>query len=87
MPIQIHLVLNATRALDEFDPTYIHRLPIRPDAIALTHLDETRCLGRIAEWMMATKLPVQFASSSPKVPEGVGAFTPSWFVEEMMRIL
>ncbi|MEM8486310.1 MAG: flagellar biosynthesis protein FlhF [Bacteroidota bacterium] len=87
MPIQIHMVLNATRALDEFDTSYLQRLPLRTDAIAFTHLDETRCLGRIAEWIMETKLPVQFASSSPKVPEGVGAFTPSWFVEEMMRIL
>ncbi len=87
MPIQIHMVLNATRALDEFDTSYLQRLPLRTDAIAFTHLDETRCLGRIAEWIMETRLPVQFASSSPKVPEGVGAFTPSWFVEEMMRIL
>ncbi len=87
MPVQIHMVLNATRALDEFDLSYIQRLPLRTDAIAITHLDETRSLGRIAEWIMQTKLPVQFASSSPKVPEGVGAFTPSWFVEEMMRIL
>ena len=87
MPIQIHMVLNATRALEEFDTSYLQRLPLRTDAIAFTHLDETRSLGRIAEWIMQTKLPVQFASSSPKVPEGVGAFTPSWFVEEMMRIL
>jgi flagellar biosynthesis protein FlhF len=87
MPLQVHLVLNATRALEDFDLSYINRLPLRADAIAFTHLDETKSLGRIAEWMMQTSLPVQFASSSPKVPEGVGAFTPSWFVEEMMRIL
>ena len=87
MPVQVHMVINATRALEEFDPSYLQRLPLRTDAIAFTHLDETRSLGRIAEWIMQTKLPVQFASSSPKVPDGVGAFTPSWFVEEMMRIL
>ena len=87
LPIQVHLVLNATRALDEFDLSYIQRLPIRPDSIAFTHLDETKGLGRLAEWMIQTKLPVQFASSSPVTPDGVGAFTPSWFVEEMMRVL
>ncbi len=87
LPMQVHLVLNATRALEEFNPEYIQRLPVRPDMIAFTHLDETQSLGRIAEWMLETKLPVQFASSSPEVPSGVGAFTPSWFVEEMMRIL
>ena len=87
LPMQVHLILNATRALEEFNPDYIQRLPIRPDLIGFTHLDETQSLGRIAEWMLATKLPVQFASSSPEVPNGVGAFTPSWFVEEMMRVL
>ena len=87
LPIQVHLVLNATRALDEFDLSYIQRLPIRPDSIAFTHLDETQGFGRLAEWMIETKLPVQFASSSPIAPDGVGAFTPSWFVEEMMRLL
>ena len=87
LPIQVHLVLNATRALDEFDLSYIQRLPIRPDSIAFTHLDETKGLGRLAEWMIQTKLPVQFASSSPVTPDGVGAFTPSWFVEEMMHVL
>ena len=87
LPIQVHLVLNATRALEEFDLSYIQRLPIRPDSIAFTHLDETKGLGRLAEWMIQTKLPVQFASSSPITPDGVGAFTPSWFVEEMMHVL
>ena len=87
LPIQVHLVFNATRALEEFDHEYLQRLPMRPDMIAFTHLDETKSLGRIAEWMLETKLPVQFASSSPEVPNGVGAFTPSWFVEEMMRVL
>ena len=87
LPIQVHLVLNATRALDEFEADYIQRLPLKPNVIAFSHLDETRGLGRIAEWMLETKLPIQFASSSPEVPDGVGAFTPGWFVEEMMRII
>jgi flagellar biosynthesis protein FlhF len=87
LPLQVHLVLNATRALEDFDPEYLRRMPLQPDAIALTHLDETRSWGRIAEWMMQIQLPVQFASSSPRIPDGVGAFSPSWFVEEMMQLL
>lgn len=87
MPLQVHLVLNATRALEDFDPDYLKRMPLRPDAVALTHLDETRSWGRIAEWMIQIQLPVQFASSSPRIPDGVGAFSPSWFVEEMMQLM
>ena len=87
MPIQVQLVLNATRALEEFDTRYLDYLPIKPDVLALTHLDETRNWGRVAEWMMELKLPVQFASSSAKVPDGVGSFSPSWFVEELTKLL
>ncbi|MDZ4698257.1 MAG: flagellar biosynthesis protein FlhF [Rhodothermales bacterium] len=87
MPLQVHLVLNATRALEDFDPDYLKRMPLQPDAVALTHLDETRSWGRIAEWMIQIQLPVQFASSSPRIPDGVGAFSPSWFVEEMMQLM
>ena len=87
MPLQIHLVLNATRALEDFSPEYLNRMPLQPDALALTHLDETASWGRIAEWMMQIQKPVQYASSSARVPDGVGAFSPTWFVEEMMKLV
>jgi flagellar biosynthesis GTPase FlhF len=86
VPIQVHLVLNATRALEDFEVEYIQRLPLQPDLVALTHLDETRSWGRVTEWMLDMKLPVQFASTSQRIPDGVGAFSPTWFIEEMMKL-
>ncbi len=86
MPIQVHLVVNATRALDEYNMSYMQRLALRPDAVALTHLDEATGWGRIAEWIKTIGLPVQFASTGPLVPDGITAFSPSWFVEEMMQL-
>ena len=86
VPLQVHLALNTTRALETFDADYLRRLPLRPDAVALTHLDETTGWGRIAEWMLSLQMPIQFVSNGPKVPEGVQAFSPSWFVEEMMNL-
>ena len=86
MPLQVHLTLNATRTLDDLDKDFLKRLPIQPDAVALTHLDEVAKWGRIAEWLLMLDKPVHFVSTGRRVPEGVEAFTPSWFVEEMMQL-
>lgn len=86
MPLQVHLTLNVTRTLDDFDADFVKRLPLRPDAVALTHLDESSKWGRIAEWLLLLEKPVHFVSTGQRVPDGVEAFTPSWFVEEMMHL-
>ncbi|MEX1055526.1 MAG: flagellar biosynthesis protein FlhF, partial [Rhodothermales bacterium] len=75
-----------TRSLGDFNPDFIGSLPLRPETIALTHLDETQGWGRIAEWLMSLKMPVQFVSTSAAVPDGVISFSPTWFVEEMMKL-
>ena len=85
-PLHVHLTFNATRALDEFDEGYVRSLPIQPDTLALTHLDEAQRWGRVAEWLMKLKLPVQFAGTGPRVPDGVTAFSPTWFIEQMMQL-
>lgn len=86
MPLTVQFVVNATRAIEDLDLDYVKRLGLRPNVLALTHLDETFGWGRIAEWLMAMKMPVQFASTSPRVPDGVVAFSSTWFVEEMMKL-
>ncbi len=78
-----HLVLDATRALGSFDAAYLQSLPVQPVSASLTRLDEVAGWGRIAEWMLALDLPVQFASTGPGVPDGVRTFSPGWFVEQI----
>lgn len=86
MPLRVQFVLNATRSLEDFNSAFIHELPLRPEMVALTHLDETGGWGRIAEWLMAVRMPVQFVSTGASVPDSVTSFSPSWFVEEMMKL-
>ena len=86
VPLQVQLVVNTTRTLETLGREFIDRLPLRPDVVALTHLDETCGWGRIAEWIVALERPVQFLSASPLVRDGVIAFSPSWFVERMMKL-
>ena len=86
MPLRVQFVLNATRSLDDFNQDFVRTLALRPEMVALTHLDETKGWGRIAEWLMAVEMPVQFVSTGPAVPDGVISFSPTWFVEEMMKL-
>ncbi len=86
MPLRVQFVLNATRSLHDFDGDFVRTLALRPEMVALTHLDETKGWGRIAEWLMAVEMPVQFVSTGPSVPDGVISFSPTWFVEEMMKL-
>lgn len=86
LPLQVQFVLSATRTLDDFDPDYFKRLPIRPDAVALTHLDESTRWGRLAEWLTLIDRPIQFVSTGPRVPDGIESFSPTWYIEELMGL-
>ncbi len=86
MPLRVHFVLNATRTLDGFDSEFLRELALRPEMVALTHLDETSGWGRVADWLMTIQMPVQYVSSSPAVPDGVTSFSPTAFIEEMMKL-
>ncbi len=85
VPLQVQLVVNATRVLDGLNPAFFKSLPVRPNTLSLTHLDEISDLGRIAEWLMSMAIPVRTVSISPRVPDGLAAFSPAWFVEAMMQ--
>lgn len=85
-PLSVHLVVNATRALDGLDAAFLERLPLRPTAVSLTHLDETAGWGRLAEWLLALGLPVPFVGTGPRTPDDLAAFSPTWFVEEIMKL-
>ncbi len=54
----VHLVLDATRALGGFDVAALERLALRPTAASLTRLDETVGAGHTAEWLLALGLPI-----------------------------
>ena len=86
MPLHVQFVFNATRALDEYPPETLDKLPVTPDAMALTHLDEVHGWGRIAEWLLQFELPVQHISNGERVPDSVAAFSPTWFVQSLMNL-
>jgi len=86
LPLHVQLVFNATRALDEFPPDALKRLPLAPDALALTHLDEVLGWGRVTEWLLQFDLPVQHITNGARVPNSVRAFSPTWFVQTVLDL-
>jgi flagellar biosynthesis GTPase FlhF len=82
----VHFVVDATRALGGVNDEAFARLPLRPTAAAVTHLDEVRNWGQVAEWMIHVDLPVQIVSEGPEVPDGARAFSLRWFVEDVMDL-
>ena len=82
----VHFVVDATRALGGIDEETFARLPLRPTAAAVTHLDEVHDWGQVAEWLIHVDLPVQIVSEGPEVPDGARAFSLRWFVEDIMDL-
>ncbi|MCS4193865.1 signal recognition particle GTPase [Salinibacter ruber] len=82
----VHFVVDATRALGGIDEATFARLPLRPTAAAVTHLDEVHDWGQVAEWLIHVDLPVQIVSEGPEVPDGARAFSLRWFVEDVMDL-
>ncbi|RMF52612.1 MAG: flagellar biosynthesis protein FlhF [Bacteroidetes bacterium] len=85
-PLQVHLVLNASSVMDGFTKAFLERLPLRPDTLALTHMDEVQDPGRVAEALLALRLPVQFISEGPAVYEALRSYTPTWLVERIFEM-
>ena len=85
-PLQVHLVIDASRVLESFDQKYLKRMGFRPDTLALTRLDETTGPGRIAECLMDLRLPVQFVSTGISVPDYVSSFSASRLVEGLLNM-
>lgn len=85
-PLDVHFVLDGTRALENLDPTALPHLPVRPSTVAMTHLDEVSTWGRLVEWLITLEMPIQFASGGAEVPDGVRVFSLEWFAEDIMDL-
>lgn len=86
LPLQVLFCLNATCNLEDIPPTWVHRLPLPPDALVLTHLDEVRRLGRLYDWLVALACPVVGISRGVRVPDSLEGFSPAAFIEHLLRL-
>lgn len=85
VPLQTHFVIDATRALDELDPELLRRMPVAPDLVALTHMDETARPGRTWEWLVKANLPVNIVGLSNDMRSGLTTFSAAAFAERLLE--
>lgn len=86
VPLQVLFTLNATTNLEDLPPEFLQRLPLSPDALVLTHWDEVRRPGRLYDWLVALARPVVCLSSGSRVPESLEAFSPTAYIEQLLRL-
>ncbi len=86
LPLQVLFCLNATCNLEDLPPEWVRRLPLPPDALVLTHLDEVRRPGRLYDWLVALACPVACISRGPHVPDSLEGFSPAAFIEHLLRL-
>ncbi|SHL00813.1 flagellar biosynthesis protein FlhF [Rhodothermus profundi] len=86
LPLQVLFCLNATCNLEDIPPQWVRRLPLAPDALVLTHLDEVRRPGRLYDWLVALACPVVCVSRGVRVPDSLEGFSPAAFIEYLLRL-
>ena len=69
--IEVHLTLAAATRAIELSRILDRFLPLTPDALLFTKLDETCVLGSILNATMKSQLPVSFVTFGQRVPEDI----------------
>lgn len=83
-PIEIHFVVNATLERTYFKEDYALNHPLKPDFLAITHLDETSQWGHLVPFVHALGCRIRFTSRGTGIPDGLQPFNPAWFAEQML---
>lgn len=83
VPLQVQLVLDASRVLSAATLAAWKGLSLRPTSAAVTHLDEAHQWGRFAEWLMHVELPYGYAADGPAVPDHLSALSASRIAEHL----
>lgn len=86
LPVEVHFVVNATLQNIYFREEYAANHPLQPDYLAITHLDETDRWGHLLPFIKTMACSVRFISTSENVPDGIMAFSPTWFAEKILSV-
>ncbi|HKL18963.1 MAG TPA: hypothetical protein VJ905_08330 [Halalkalibaculum sp.] len=82
---EVHYVVNA--ALNRFyfeNSSAIHH-PLKPDFVAITHLDQVSQWGAIIPFLKEMGCGARYISTGNSVPEGLQKFEPKWFAQQVLQ--
>jgi hypothetical protein len=81
-----YLVINACYANRLLENQIKAFMPMNPKGIILTHLDEERSWGRLANLLLGTNCPAVLLSGGQKIPGTFELFRPSRFMANVMPL-
>lgn len=85
LPLEVHFVLNATLEQHFFKESFAKNHPLQPDYLAITHLDETPRWGHLVPFIKTMGCSIRYISTERAIPDGLSAFSATWFAENIIR--
>ncbi len=81
---ELHYVLNATLHSCYFSEAYLSRFPLKPDYLALTHMDEALSWGHFLPFIEVGGASMRYISEGAGAFDDIRTYTKAWFTEKIL---
>lgn len=80
-----HLVINAALNNEFFSEQYLSRYPLKPDFLAVSHLDQVSVWGHLLTLFNCIKSKPQYLTTGPQLRGDIITYTPEWFANKILN--
>lgn len=84
-PLEIHYVINASMSKFYFRNSSATHHPLKPDFVAITHLDEVSQWGPIIPFLETMGCTARYISRGKDLPNSIAEFNPQWFAQKILQ--
>lgn len=84
-PLEVHYVINASNNRFYFQDTSAAEHPLKPDYVAITHLDEVSKWGPLIPVLQQMEGSARYISKGDTIPNSLDEFNPSWFAKHVLN--
>jgi flagellar biosynthesis protein FlhF len=81
---ELHYVLNATLNSCYFSEAYLSRFPLKPDFLALTHMDEALSWGHFLPFVEIGGASMRYISEGAGAFDEIRTYSKAWFTEKIL---
>jgi len=82
-----HLVINASVHDAFFEEEYLSNYPLKPDFLAVTHLDAVPAWGHLLTLFNTIESTPHFLTNGPQVQSNIKIYSPEWFANQILTDL
>jgi len=80
-----HLVINAALNNEFFSEQYLSKYPLKPNYLAVSHLDKVSVWGHLLTLFNCIKSTPQYLTTGPHVHGEIITYTPEWFANKILN--